>query len=679
MATPKRKNDRVRPSHSIQAAKPKRQTNTETLPAQMSLEASATIEFEAAAGEGVAPLAKFKMVANNGNPMRLAGWRYPVVVDFAGLNIPSQSRPTRMNHDADQGVGHTDSISVKGGQLVASGIVSRDTAAARDVVASGKNGFPWQASVGMSADEVEFIKEGEAVTVNGKQFSGPLNVARKSTLGEISFVDLGADDKTTVKVAAGKKPEPTDDEEVEELGDEEAAMEAALAEERSQRARRGAIGAIVKKMIAMPGVSVDWIQKKAQEAIKGNMSSRDFELGILREERPRFAIHISENKIEPKALEAALCLSGGCAEKSVEKWYGGDTLQAARTAHGGVSLSEVFHQVINAAGMHARPGRMTDSTIRTAFEADRTIRASGDGFSTISLSGILSNVANKTLLEAYQAVPVIAPVVCAQTDANDFKQISRYRMTGVGLLEKLGPDGEIKSATLTDETYNNQVATYAKGLKLTRQMIINDDLGAFLQIPRIMGRQSALALEDAFFTLLLANTGTFFGAGNKNYISGAATNLQISSLTTAEQTFLDQTDSDGKPVLITPAFLLVPSSLKVVAQQLMTETRVIATGIGSSEKIVPANNPHAGKWQPLASPYLNNSAYTGYSTTAWYLIANPLDVAFMEIAYLRGARTPVIESGEADFDVLGMGWRAYFDFGVNFQDKRGAVQSKGAA
>ncbi|MBI5726042.1 MAG: hypothetical protein HZA50_18930 [Planctomycetes bacterium] len=146
---------------------------------------------------GKAPLPRFSMIAYTGGPMKIAGWRYPVVVDLAGLSIPSQSRPIRFGHDANSGVGHSDSIRVDGGKLVAAGVVSRDTSAAKEIVASAKNGFPWQASIGTSVEEFEFVKADQAVLVNGRKFTDPLNVVRKATLGEISFVDLGADGNTS--------------------------------------------------------------------------------------------------------------------------------------------------------------------------------------------------------------------------------------------------------------------------------------------------------------------------------------------------------------------------------------------------------------------------------------------------------------------------------------------------
>jgi len=113
------------------------------------------------------------MLAYTGGAMRVAGWRHPVVLDLAGLSVPSQNRPIRFAHDPAAGVGHTDAIRVEGGQLVATGVISRDTATAREVVASSRNGFPWQASVGASVEEFEFIRESQKAIVNGSSSAAP--------------------------------------------------------------------------------------------------------------------------------------------------------------------------------------------------------------------------------------------------------------------------------------------------------------------------------------------------------------------------------------------------------------------------------------------------------------------------------------------------------------------------
>jgi hypothetical protein len=150
---------------------------------QRSLSLTAEAQFEFVAAEGSAnPLPRFRMVAYTGGPMKVAGWRHPVIIDLAGLAIPSQSRPIRFGHDATAGVGHTDAVAVEDGRLIASGVISRDTHAAREVVASARNGFPWQASLGASVESFEFLRENQSATVNGREVTGPVNIVRRSTL-----------------------------------------------------------------------------------------------------------------------------------------------------------------------------------------------------------------------------------------------------------------------------------------------------------------------------------------------------------------------------------------------------------------------------------------------------------------------------------------------------------------
>ena len=152
---------------------------------------------------------RFSMVAYSGGLMRIAGFTHPVVVDLGGLEIPSQALPIRLDHERRQGVGHTSRVAVDGGQLVAEGLISRDTSWARDVARSGVHGFPWQASIGAAVVKAEFVPRGRKVEVNGQTFAGPLHVVRRAVLKEISFVDSGADAGTSAKVAAESKEQDT--------------------------------------------------------------------------------------------------------------------------------------------------------------------------------------------------------------------------------------------------------------------------------------------------------------------------------------------------------------------------------------------------------------------------------------------------------------------------------------
>ena len=119
------------------------------------------------------------------------------------MRVTRKSRPILKDHDRGSIVGHTDDITINDKSLVVAGVISGVGTTAQEVIATSENGFPWQASLGASADKVVFIPEGKTAQANGREQKGPVYIARKSTLGEVSFVALGADDNTEARVAAG--------------------------------------------------------------------------------------------------------------------------------------------------------------------------------------------------------------------------------------------------------------------------------------------------------------------------------------------------------------------------------------------------------------------------------------------------------------------------------------------
>jgi hypothetical protein len=212
-------------------------------------------------------------------------------------------------------------------------------------------------------------------------------------------------------------------------------------------------------------------------------------------------------------------------------------------------------------------------------------------------------------------------------------------------------------------------------LALTRQDIINDDLGALDSVPAVIGRGAAETLEEMFWQLVLANTGAFFSAANGNYIDGADSALGLTGLGAAVQKMRKLVDPHGAPIVITPKNIVCPPELEQIADQLFTSDNLVAAG--DTDSVQPAGNPYRGKYAPLVVPHLSNSTYTGASETAWYLFGPADDAAAFGIAYLNGQEAPVIESADADFETLGIQFRGYTDLGVCQCDAHGAVMAKG--
>ena len=658
---------------------------TSSPPTSLSLTATAHIDVSAAADGAGAALPRFQMLAYTGGPMRISGWKHPVIIDLAGLSIPAQSRPIRFGHDPLSGVGHTDAIRIEQGQLMAAGVVSRDTAAAREVVASSKNGFPWQASVGASVDQFEFVKDQQQVTVNGRQYSGPLNVVRKSTLGEISFVDLGADGATSASVAANAIPdsgEPTSPEPDPTIPEEEPVTPQTTPTNPPQtpvppvtaanpvHTIRAQAAAEVDRIAAIRRICAGKNTAIEARAIRDGWDAQRTELEILRSTRPAApAVHTPENTINGQVLEAACLLTAKAAR--IEEAYDEQTLDlASRRFRGGIGLQELLLEAAWANGYTGRNFRDSRAVLRFAFGRD--IEA---GFSTVDMSGLLSNIANKFLLEGFFSVEQTWRNICAIRNVSDFKTVSSYRLIGKDQYELVNPGGELKHGTLGNETYTNKADTYGLLLSIDRRDMINDDLGAITTVPRKLGRGSGLKINDVFWTTFLANSA-FFTVGNKNYLTGADTALSIDGLTKAEAAFMDQVDSDGKPVGMMPAIALVPTALSALGAQLYRSLELRDTTPNSK---YPVSNPHQGKYRVEVSRYLANSQYTGNSAKAWYLLSEPTDLAVIEVAFLNGQESPTIETAEADFNVLGVQMRGYHDFGCALQDPRGGLKSKGEA
>ncbi|MCL2645617.1 MAG: hypothetical protein FWD61_01265 [Phycisphaerales bacterium] len=667
-----------------------------TLTASFQIEAAAGAEVGGATQGGGLP--KFRMVAYTGGQMRLAGWRHPVVIDLAGLTIPSQNRPIRFGHDAAAGVGHTDMIRIENGQLIATGVVSRDTAAAKEIVTSGKNGFPWQASIGASVDDFEFVKDGQKTQVNGWLFHGPVNVVRKATLGEISFVDLGADGNTSAKVAASRPQQETNIMEtattvtasetsttVAPVPAIQAAPTPTAADIRAEALAETNRVATIRKLCAPSapgGAGGRHFAEIEAKAIAENWDATKTELEVLREGRPKtgavrggapmgFSIS-GPGAVNQEVLEAACLLSAGIAKP--EEHCDEQALEAAdKRFRNGIGLQELFLEAARANGYGGYSFRSDPHTImRMAFASQDQVMA---GWSTIDIGGILSNVANKALLEGFFSVERTWRNICAVRSVNDFKTVTSYRLIGTDQYEKVAPGGELKHGTLGNETYTNKADTYGLMLTIDRRDTINDDLGAITTVPRKLGRGSGLKINDVFWTIFL-NNAAFFTAANKNLLVGADTILNIDGLTKAETSFMDQVDSDGKPIGIMPAIMLVPTTLSAIGSQLYKSMELRDT---TANNKYPIANPHQGKYRVEVSRYLGNSKYIGNSQKAWYLLADPNDLPLIEVAFLNGQESPTIETAEADFNVLGVKMRGYHDFGVALQDPRAGVRSKGEA
>ena len=282
---------------------------------------------------------------------------------------------------------------------------------------------------------------------------------------------------------------------------------------------------------------------------------------------------------------------------------------------------------------------------------------------------ILGDTVGRVLRDAYQAAPSGVRRLGRQTTARDFRSVNKVMLGEAPLLEKLNEHGEIKAGTMAEAREAYRVETWARKIGITRQVLVNDDLGAFADLARRMGQAAAETEARILVALLESNTGngpklsdkkTLFHAdhGNKATAGAAITDATLSAARLALRT---QTGIEDRTIRVTPRNLLVPPALETEAEKWLAS-------------VSPARaddvNPFAGALLLAVEPRLSNAA-------RWYVTADPAEIDGLEYAYLAGGEGPQVES-KSGWEVDGVEIRVILDYGAGFIDHRGWYANPGA-
>lgn len=434
-------------------------------------------------------------------------------------------------------------------------------------------------------------------------------------------------------------------------------------------------GATRQKLIDKYSAQNPYRADAVAEAVNAESTFNAMELAGIRAARPTSpGVYVQhEPRRAEDTLVASLLLGNGMMNESqIGKHFGERVTNAAVSSRNRqMTLHGVVRAVLAANGRHVPAGRLSQEDLRYAFSAGPS------GPSTYSIPGILSAAANKTMLEAFRTTPTVWRKFCKVTSVPDFKANPQYRLTHADLLSIVPRGGEIKHTSVTETSYDVTADQRAIIIGLDRKDLVNDDLGALRTVPTQLARASAISLEKDVFTLLLANTGTFFGSGNSNVSTGAGSALAAAGLNTAWQKLFEQVDAEGFPTLITPEILLVPPAIFMTGKTLTESSGTNATTTANVP--VPDGNPWKGMLEVVSSPFLGVAGgLTNGSDAAWYLTTGSNDFSVMNVAFLNGREVPMIESEEFSINQLGMAFRAVYDYGYAFHEPRGGIRSAGS-
>jgi phage major head subunit gpT-like protein len=288
--------------------------------------------------------------------------------------------------------------------------------------------------------------------------------------------------------------------------------------------------------------------------------------------------------------------------------------------------------------------------------------------STSDLPYILQSSIEKSLRVGYAAAPSEWKKISAKRMAANFKTQREIMLGMTATLPRVGESGEYKNASVSDGQETWQLYTYGNLLAITRQTIINDDMGALTSIPQLLGRKAGIKESNLMWATLTANGAladsvALFHATHANYTS-SGTAISVDSLGVGRQLMRVQTDSGADYIDIAPRYLVVPTAKEQLARQYTSP---------NFNPVTPGTtNPWAGQLEPIAEPRLDAD-----SATAWYLFADPAVAPVLVYGYLDG-NEGVRQESRIGFEIDGLEYKISIDFGTGVIDYRGAYKNVGA-
>lgn len=277
---------------------------------------------------------------------------------------------------------------------------------------------------------------------------------------------------------------------------------------------------------------------------------------------------------------------------------------------------------------------------------------------------ILANAARRYLLSIITDYPApLRPIVRPRT-AVDFRRISLAKIGINPALLLVRENAEITRGSVVEAEEGYSINTYARIFAITRQALINDDLGAFQTIFQGWGRAAAELEASLISGLLLVNAA--MGDGVPLYderhgnLAAAGTGINVDSLGAARRAMRMQKDLDGTTLVsATPKFLVVGAAKETEAEQALTAIQAGTQG---------DTNPFPGKLQLLVDPRITGNQ--------WMLFADPSIWPVIEVARLEGQEDVFVDS-RVGFDVDGVETKARLDIGGAAVDWRGTYRNPG--
>lgn len=560
------------------------------------------------------------------------------------------------NHDRDAVVGHIEKVWLEDNRGKA--LVRFDTDEQSETIFQKvQSGTLQGVSVGYAIYRYEVLEDEDTKSTNGR-FNGPAYVATDWEPLEISIVSVPADATVGVGRSAEEIHTSIDTQEdntrmdpKEILNNEEVKSTEPVETGITQADLQKAMEQERKRTSEITALFRDFDVEGADEAIVMGVSVDEARAMVMDQLRARNkGVSVTMGEAESDKFRAA-------AQDAVLMAAGIPVADAAPGAQElrGHSMVELARESLQREGLKANFGDNMELA-RAAINSTSTFPA------------IMSNLANKSVMVGFNEAETTYQIWAGKGSNRDFKEAARVALSEAGNLELVPEGGQFQQDFLGEASARTKVATYGKLFSLTRQAIINDDLGLFSKIATKYGSAAKRLVNKMVYAQLTGNVKMQDGVAlldtKHGNVAGTGEALSVKAIAKAITAMRRQKGITGDATLnITPKYLVVPPELEMTAYQIVNSTAAV-DGVNSG-----VVNPYKGRFVVVADAELTDP-------DAWYLVADATQHDTIEVTYLNGVETPRLETRQG-FDVDGIEYKVAFDCGVSALDFRGVFKNAG--
>lgn len=291
--------------------------------------------------------------------------------------------------------------------------------------------------------------------------------------------------------------------------------------------------------------------------------------------------------------------------------------------------------------------------------------------SSSDFPALLGDASRRAVLRGYEEAVEDFDQFTRAVNVADFKPTNLVGLGAFSDLDIVPEGGEYKQGTFSEQSQAMQIATYGKLFTISRQAVINDDLGIFSDVPRKMGQAAKRTLAKAVYDLLiknpkLADGKALFHADRGNIMPAAP--ITTASVDAMRSAMALLKDKDGHLIQAPMGGLLVPVALSGRARTVKSAEHAVGGPAGTLDPNIVRDTFEV--WQ--------NGRLDAADPKRWYGIANANFVDGIVVGYLDGNQTPYLEQ-ETGFTVDGVAWKVRLDAAPAIGDWRGLILNPGVA